>query len=444
MDFDRNSLRSFNSLGFSLGSPATIAVASFSLLGVLLASEPAHAGGILIYEAGQEGAGLANAGAAVLATDPSIMMNNPAGISQLKGTQVNANAQVILGAMTFSRDGGNTTAGGNGGNPLEYLPSTSLFISHELNEKASIGFGVYGNFGLTADYDDDWAGRYFSQEATLLGLSFQPTFAYKITDDLSVGIGPRFVYGYFRTEVAVNNSPFDLLDLPDGQLRYKDEDWGTGVNVGVLYRLNERTQLGLAYTSKVKFEFSDAPELKHISNPVLNVALQGLNKLDLDMNIPQTATASLSYDLSPQWKLLGSVGWQDWSDFGKIGVEVDTDASGTSSSADRHYKDTWHVSVGAQNQINKRLRWNMGLGYDSSAVDDADRTVDLPMGDTWRLATGLNYALEENLDFHLAYTLVWMGDMPIEQTKRASGQTVSGEYRNAALHILGGGMVWRF
>ena len=45
------------------------------------------AGGIDLYEAGQEGAGLANAGSAALATDPSVLMSNPAGIAAIKGTQ---------------------------------------------------------------------------------------------------------------------------------------------------------------------------------------------------------------------------------------------------------------------------------------------------------------------------------------------------------------------
>jgi long-chain fatty acid transport protein len=305
---------------------------------------------------------------------------------------------------------------------------------------------MYGNFGLALDYDDDWAGRYFTQESAVLGISFQPTFAYKVTDALSVGIGPRFVYGYFRTEVAVNNNIFGVQDSRDGQLRYKDTDWGTGVNLGLLYRLNERTQLGLAYTSKVKLEFSDSPELKHITNPVLSAALNKLDvdNLDLDMNIPQTVTASASYELSPQWKLLGTVGWQDWSDFGKLGVEVDSNLGGTSNTVDRQYKDTWHISVGAQNQIDARLRWNMGIAYDTSAVDDKDRTVDVPMNDTWRFATGFNYALEKDVEFHMSYTLIWMGDMDISQTKTRSGGTVSGDYRNSALHVIGGGMVWRF
>ena len=414
--------------------------------GLLFASLQAEAGGIMIYEAGHEGTGLANAGSAVMASDPSILMTNPAGISQLAGTQINFNAQLILGDISFSRDNANTFGGNEGGNALKYLPGSSFFISHQLDERSSIGFGMYGNFGLALDYDDDWAGRYFAQESAIIGVSFQPTYAYKITDDLSVGLGPRFMLGYFRTEVAVNNNVLGLGNAEDGQLRYKDTDWGTGANVGVLYNLNERTKLGLAWTSKIKLKFEDKPELKKITNPLLRLALNRLDadQLNVDMNVPQTVTTSVSYQLDPQWTLLGSLGWQDWSDFGKVGVEVDTGLGSTSRTAQRQYKDTWHASIGAQHQINPKLRWNVGLGYDSSAVDDKDRTVDNPMNEAWRLATGVSYALQDDVDVHMSYTLIYLGDMDVQQTKARSGGSVSGEYKNAALHVLGGGVVWRF
>ncbi|UVL97263.1 OmpP1/FadL family transporter [Pseudomonas atacamensis] len=414
--------------------------------GLLFASLQAEAGGIMIYEAGHEGTGLANAGSAVMASDPSILMTNPAGISQLAGTQINFNAQLILGDVSFSRDNANTFGGNEGGNALKYLPGSSFFISHQLDERSSIGFGMYGNFGLALDYDDDWAGRYFAQESAIIGVSFQPTYAYKITDDLSVGLGPRFMLGYFRTEVAVNNNVLGLGNAEDGQLRYKDTDWGTGANVGVLYNLNERTKLGLAWTSKIKLKFEDKPELKKITNPLLRLALNRLDadQLNVDMNVPQTVTTSVSYQFDPQWTLLGSLGWQDWSDFGKVGVEVDTDLGSTSRTAQRQYKDTWHASIGAQHQINPKLRWNVGLGYDSSAVDDKDRTVDNPMNEAWRLATGVSYALQDDVDVHMSYTLIYLGDMDVQQTKARSGGSVSGEYKNAALHVLGGGVVWRF
>ncbi|QTD35892.1 OmpP1/FadL family transporter [Pseudomonas fluorescens] len=419
---------------------------SVSVLAVGLLSSNSQAGGILIYEAGQEGNGLANAGAAALATDPSVLMSNPAGLTELKGTQISANGQLILGDMRFSRDSNNQFDGNEGGNALQYLPGASLFVSHQIDDRSAIGFGMYGNFGLALDYDDDWAGRYFNQEAAVIGVSFQPTLAHKFTDDLSIGIGPRIMYAYYRNETAINNNLLGLRDSPDGQLEYKDTDVGAGINLGLLYRLSERTQIGLAYTSKIDLEFKDSPSVRKVDNPIINAALRRLDvdSLELDMSVPQTVLLSVAHDLSPQWKLLGSLGWQDWSQFGEIGVEVDANAADVTRTADRKYKDTWHASVGAQYQMTPRLRWSMGLGYDSSAVDDKDRTVDNPMGEAWRLATGVNYQIDEGLDVHAAYTLVWLGDMDVEQTKSRSGETLSGTYRNAALHILGGGATWRF
>ncbi|WP_159811828.1 OmpP1/FadL family transporter [Pseudomonas sp. 18058] len=420
---------------------------SLLILALAGCSGQALAGGIQLYEAGQEGAGLANAGSAAQATDPSVMMNNPAGIAALKGTQVSLTGQALFGGIKFDRDGNNDFSGNEGGNPLPFLPGTSLFISHEVNDRASIGFGMYGNFGLSVKYDDDWAGRYFTQESTLIGISLQPTFAYKITDDLSMGIGPRLVYGYYYTKIAIDNNAL-LPGTPfqqDGNVQYKDTDTGTGINLGLRYQLDPRTTVGLAYTSKVKLEFKDSPSVHGIRNPLLNFAFSRANvdDLEIDMNIPQTATLSVAHQLNEQWTLLGSVDWQDWSDFADIGVSVDTAGGDVSRSVNRKYQDTWHLSLGAQNQLTPKLRWNMGVGYDSSAVKDKDRTVDNPMAEAWRLATGVSYKMTEDMDINLNYTLVWLGDMDVEQTKR-NGQTLSGSYPNALLHIVGGGATWRF
>ena len=419
---------------------------SLFALALGIVAGPAMAGGILLYEAGQEGAGLANAGSAALATDPSVLMNNPAGLTALDGTQVSLNGQLILGDMGFQRDDDNDFSGNEGGNPLPYLPGSSFFISHKINDCASVGFGMYGNFGLSVDYDDDWAGRYFSQGSTLIGLSLQPTYAYKINDDLSIGFGPRLVYGYYSTEIAIDNNvilPFDRFD--DGQVQFKDTDTGVGLNLGLRYQLDERTTLGLAYTSKVDLEFEDSPEFKDIDNPLLSGALNqlSLQSLQVDMAIPQTLSMSVAHSLDEQWTLLASANWQDWSEFGEMGVEVETAAGGSAGTLSRNYHDTWHLSFGAQNQLGPKLRWNMGVAYDSSAVDDKDRTVDNPMNDTWRLATGLNYQVDEGSDLDLAYTLVWPAEMGIEQSKR-SGDTLSGELSSSALHIVGGGATWRF
>ncbi|MEH6564100.1 MAG: outer membrane protein transport protein [Halopseudomonas sp.] len=428
-------------------SPVSLrALSGLAVTAIAVWANPTSAGGIMLYEAGQESAGLANAGAAALATDPSVLMSNPAGISQLEGTQINASGQLIIGDIKFSRDASSDFTGGNGGNALDYLPGASFFISHQLDDRSSIGFGLYGNFGLAVKYDDDWAGRYFTQQAAIIGLSLEPVYSYKVDDKLSLGIGPRIMYGYYRTEAAVDNNVLGLGGArSDGQLEYQDTDIGLGLNLGALYHLNERMDIGLAYTSKVDLEFEDRPRFDNINNPLLNTALQtaNINSLELSMQVPQTLLLSTRYQVDPQWTLLTSLGWQDWSQFGDIGVEVEAAAGSVSTGVDRQYQDTWHVSAGAQYQASPQLRWSMGVGYDSAMVEDADRTADNPAADTWRFAGGLNYKVDDSLDLHLAYTLVWLGDMELSQSKARSGDTLYGSYDSSALHILGGGAVWR-
>ncbi|MGH8466643.1 MAG: OmpP1/FadL family transporter, partial [Pseudomonas sp.] len=184
---------------------------------------------------------------------------------------------------------------------------------------------------------------------------------------------------------------------------------------------------------------------KGIRNPLLQQSLSGLavDNLGIDMNIPQTLTLSVAHQVNPQWTLLGSVNWQDWSEFADVGVALDSADGTLKRSVDRHYQDTWHLSFGAQRQLSPTLRWNIGVAYDSSAVKDRDRTVDNPMNETWRLATGVSYQLARDMDLNLNYTLVWLGDMDVQQ-RRGNGQTLSGQYPNSALHILGGGVTWRF
>lgn len=166
--------------------------------------------------------------------------------------------------------------------------------------------------------------------------------------------------------------------------------------------------------------------------------------LGLDRQIPQSATLSLYHAFDSRWAVLASAGWQDWSAFGRGGIERDADTP-VSATSDRKYRDTWHLAVGTQYQATPALRWQAGLAYDSAAVSERDRTFDTPMAKAWRLGAGVNYAFEPGVELNLNYTFVWMGDMPIAQSKGLNGHiATSGEFANAAIHVLSGSITWRY
>ena len=416
------------------------ALPAFALLA--LCCQQAEAGGLMLYEIGTDNTGLANAGAAARAQGPSTIASNPAGMSYLPGTQITAGLQVLYGDLSFDRDSNTNVPGSGSGNALDPIPGGSFFVTHQLDDHWSVGFGQYGDFGLAENYDNNWSGRYFAQNASVLGVSMVPSVAYRFNDQWSVGIGVKAMYGMLKADTAIDRSPFGLTDRSDGQFKYRDNDWGFGANVGVIYAPQPGTRLGLTYTSKVDLNFEDKLDVKG-DGPLLR-RLDNANT-QLDMTVPQTVTLSLFQQLDRQWALLASVNWQDWSEFGQVGVQVDTTANNAQSTTiDANYKDTWHLSLGAQYQATRQLLWNVGVAYDSSAVSDSNRTVTVPMAESWRLATGATYALNKDTDVNVSWAMVWLGDMPVDQSKTVSGDRISGQFDSAWIQAVTGNMTWRF
>ncbi|MCY1438999.1 hypothetical protein D9M71_552170 [compost metagenome] len=66
------------------------------------------------------------------------------------------------------------------------------------------------------------------------------------------------------------------------------------------------------------------------------------------------------------------------------------------------------------------------------------------MGQSWRLATGATWALDKDTDVNFSWTLIWLGDMPVDQSKSLSGERTSGEFDNAWIQAFSGNMTWRF
>ncbi|NJM54700.1 MAG: transporter, partial [Verrucomicrobiae bacterium] len=85
-----------------------------------------------------------------------------------------------------------------------------------------------------------------------------------------------------------------------------------------------------------------------------------------------------------------------------------------------------------------------GVAYDSSAVDDANRTVTLPMGETWRFGLGAQYQLNDSVNIGATFTFMWAGDMPVTQGTPASLRgRVAGSFDDAWFSIASLSLVWR-
>jgi len=420
-------------------------IMAIAILATMLAGGSANAGGIMLYEFGSPDVGLAAAGYAARAQDASTVFTNPAGMSRLEKSQVQGGVQALYANLEFSPNSSTTVSGSDGGNAVGFLPGGSLFVVQKLNQDWSVGFGVLSYFGLSTQYDNNWVGRYYVQKGTLIGLTLTPAVSYRVNNWLSVGAGLNIMYGYLDSQMAVNNVG---AARPDGQLKYDDNRWGYGANLGILVEPMPGTRFGLTYLSEVKLDFSAVPQFSGLG-PVLEALLRsrGLttNNLDLSMTVPQMVMFSAYHELNPQWAIMGNIGWQNWSRFGYVDVGINS-SNPTSLTTTSDYNDTWHVALGAQYRPSRETPWTFscGIAYDSSAVDDDKRTVTVPMGEAWRFALGAQYAFNPNLTLGAAYEFIWGGNMSVDQNRGPLAGRVAGDYSNTSFNFFALNLTWKY
>jgi len=230
----------------------------------------------------------------------------------------------------------------------------------------------------------------------VLGLSVMPAASLKVTDWLTLGAGLNAMFGYMNTEIGIRTGA-----PGDGQLTLQDETWGFGANAGVMLEPREGTRVGATYLSPVDLDFEDRPEFSNLG-PLGGAIFASPPRLDLGLTVPQTVMLSAYHELCTNWAILANVGWQNWNEFGRVDVGVDS-ATPTSLTTDLHYQDTWHGALGAQFRASEKWLLSAGFAYDSSPIDDEHRTLSLPVGETYRIGVGAQWALKESL--HLGWEL---------------------------------------
>ena len=107
---------------------------------------------------------------------------------------------------------------------------------------------------------------------------------------------------------------------------------------------------------------------------------------------------------------------------------------------DRDWKDTWRTGV-AFGRFDGTSGLDLGLSYDSSPVSDSNRTIDLPMDETWQ--AGASYFVkDESLSYSLGTSLMYMGNGKVDQT--AQGVRFKGEFDTNVILTLGGTLRYTF
>ena len=412
----------------------TLALWIFISGGILngICTSLAHAGGLYIYEMGNPSdTGYAGAGLAARAGDAGTVFTNPAGMTRFKEPTIQAGITPFYLNAPFNPDENTTVEGSDGDTNLIFAGANFAYI-HPVTDKAMLGVSLGNHFGLLLDWGDNWVGRYVSTEIALIAPQLQPTAAYKVNDWLSIGAGAGLTLGYLKDKAEVRNLN---LARGDGSWEISDTDFAVQGNFGIMIEPSERTRIGVRYLTETDLDFEDEPDFSNVG-PLLDTG----REIDLGMKMPQSIMAGVYHRFNDQWAMLGSVGWEDWSRFGKVNVDV----SGTEPEAriDAGFDDTWHFGIGAEYQYTPELMLTAGFSYDSSMMDSDTRPINLPLGDMYRYAAGFKFRKSDHLTLGGGLSFLWMGDMEVKQAGNPKEGFVSGQYDDVFLTFLSFYIQW--
>ena len=365
---------------------------------VLCAMVPIASGsGFAIIEQSPSRIGTAFAGATANNSDAGAIYWNPAGIANLSNVEVIVGINAILPSFTFEDKGSTPVGGGNGGDAGVEAWVPNFYAAMGISDRITAGIGVFAPYGLKTKYDADWIGRYAAVETELVTLDINPTLAIRLSESLSVGAG-------FTAERADATliSAVPLAPGVDGLATVEGDDWSYGYNLGAMCTLPCGVRVGLSYRSAIEHEIDGSISIGPLPTEGGTAALE----------LPETAAIGLHVPLCDAVSLQADAAWTGWSSFEDLTVLKD-DGS-VLSTKDESWEDTWRVAVGLTYQVNDDLVLRTGVAYDQTPVPDAaHRTARIPDADRTWLAAGAGLDLTDALTVDVGYVHIWFNDSDV-------------------------------
>ena len=485
--------------------PLAFATLSLAIVGALVAPSSADASAFQLKENSAKAMGRAYAGSATAGGDVSVVVNNPAAMSDLQGTYLQADVTAINFSTKFSGTAtdvlGRPIEGGNGGDGGTTLPVPALFFATQVSDRMHLGFGFSVPFGFQTEYDRNWKGRYGAVKSKFQSLDATLSASFDVTDNFSLGasviaqktsaeltsainynavglsiqqgIGANAAAGVAKIQaaaVAGQLSPQAAQAMiqaamqkaqaaaagvaaatpvgNDGFARIKGDDWAYGWQLGGYWKLSPNDKMALNYRSKISHTLEGTGNFTTtagydalLANPELAASIPPFQHTTGTADFTTPAVASFSY-------------WHQAERFG-LGVDVawtkwsvfknlTVNYGNSQPSTSEHYnwRDTWYVSLGGDYNVSDKLTLRAGVAVDTTPTYLATRSARVP-DSTRKLATvGLSYKASPNFEVNASYAHIFVNNAHVHTTD-STGNTLAGNFEDYG-NLLGVSATYKF
>jgi len=374
-----------------------------------------------IQSQGAAASAMSNAFAAQ-ADDPSALHYNPAGMTQLRGLQFMAGALISGGSTDFTSPTGVTATGDRNGSAA-WPPPAHTFITANLQDLGlralgdlSVGVGLTVPFGSLTRWPNDGPFRSATTFSSLPLLDIKPTFAYKVTENVSLGLGAD-IYT-FTGLVGEGHAEKQSIPAAGVKTELFGKDTAAGFNASLLYTALRNAEgrplanIGIVYRSQATL---------HLSGELLANGAK-VSDARATLVLPQIITGAIAIwpvrTKEREWKVEMDVDYVGWKSVRNLDVTL---GNGATVAQPQNWRSTYAVMIGTEYKwlvLESLQNWEVALrgGYTNQQTQMPDLTYDpgIPSSDLHVVGGGLGLLCKEQGSF---LGLVRCGDLGVGSLK---------------------------
>jgi long-chain fatty acid transport protein len=418
---------------------ALLAATASMLAGGIATS--ADAAAFYLQEQSVRGAGrafsgeVADQGAASLWWNPAAIGGMTGGDAVLGVSRIMPRGDVHNNGTVIVRPGqAPAPVGGNADahNPINNGTLPSGAVAYALTPRLSLGLAVTSPFSFTTNYKANSWVRYTADKTSLRMVDLQPTLAFAITPEISVGAGPNIEY----VKASLSNFLPNLSPLlPDGHQTLKGNGWDWGWSAGAQFHGGPFT-IGLSYKSSIKHTLDGQVITAGLFGP-----LAGQNRtIDTKANFrtPWQAALGARVKATPKLTVDGQIVRFGWKKFDTINLGAPLNVA-----IPENYGSTWSYALGADYAVTPNWTVRAGIQRDETPTRDKHRDARVPDSDRWNFAAGTSVAVTKSIGLDAAVNYIDFKNASIDRTTAAYAGTpvqtpilVNGTLRNAHALVL--------
>jgi len=365
---------------------------------------------------------------AATADNASAIYYNPAGITQLAGSQLRSGLYSIYVDPTFQPPNTQPNAGQTYtiGKHFNFIPQTFFTHSFE-NFPISVGLGIYAPYGGNMNWPQNTGFRAVATYGSLKYFRFNPVVAFKLASNLSIGGGAMVDYGKIDLESGLSSS----TRFPDF-FRFKGDGWSVGYNLGVLWQPIEQISFGATFRSETQFTMKGHTEFEQLTAGIPDTTLPA----HADFTFPLTAVFGISYRPTPKWNFEFDADYTDWNSFGNTTIyqEGSVPFGGTQNPlVTFNWQPSWIYEFGVTRYFDNGWHVSAGYVFNENSVPNAYYTPLAADMDRHFFSVGTGYQ-GKRFDCDIAYQFGYgpahtvTGSTPSSLSGVNSSQTADGKY----------------